>query len=355
MRPAFRPRLINDVFGDPGLFIPFHLERRALLFDLGNLAPLSSRELLSVTHAFISHTHMDHFIGFDALLRIFLGRKRTLHLHGPAGIISRTESRLQGYTWNLVEEYENDLYLKITEVRPHSLVTRTLTSRKRFQPEGADSISVFEGCLLEEPRFRVEGTILDHRTPCLAYALAQRFHVNIDKVALKEMGLPVGPWIDRFKAALYEGDDREGCFEVTWGDGRNGPWCLKRFELGALASRIARITPGTRIAYVTDAGFDPDNRKRIVDLASGADHLFIEAAFLREDKALASKKRHLTAEQAGTLAGMAGVRAFTLFHLSPRYNGRESEFRKEAEEAFQRERGGGSPLISSDMTANMDE
>lgn len=354
MRPAFRPRLINDVFGDPGVFVPFHFERRSLLFDLGDLARLTSREILSVTHAFVSHTHVDHFIGFDTLLRLFLGRGRTLHIYGPSGFFDRIEGRLAGYTWNLVEDFANELVLEVTEVRPHTMLTRTYSSRRRFQPAGGDRRAPFRGLLLKESRFIVEAAILDHHIPCLAFALKERFHVNIDKSALKRLGLPVGPWIDQFKAALYEGKDPESVFEIAWGKGE-GTKSVRRFELGELAHRIARISPGKRIAYVTDAGAAPENCDRIVGLASGADHLFIEAAFLSGEEILAKEKHHLTAEQAGSLAGKAGARAFTLFHFSPRYRGREIEFQKEAVKAFQRIRALKDPLMSSDMASIMAE
>ena len=52
------------------------------MFDIGELHTLSSRDLLKVTHLFVTHTHMDHFIGFDNLIRIFLGREKELHLFG---------------------------------------------------------------------------------------------------------------------------------------------------------------------------------------------------------------------------------------------------------------------------------
>jgi ribonuclease Z len=71
-----------------------------------------------------------------------------------------------------------------------------------------------------------------------------------------------------------------------------------------------------------------------VDLAKDSDHLFIEAAFLDRDKDTARKKYHLTAKEAGDLAGKAGAKQFTLFHFSPRYSELTEEIKKEAADAF---------------------
>ena len=70
--------------GDPGLYVDFRDERRALLFDLGDISVLPPRKLMRLSHIFVTHTHMDHFSGFDHLLRVVLGRKAQVVLFGGA-------------------------------------------------------------------------------------------------------------------------------------------------------------------------------------------------------------------------------------------------------------------------------
>jgi len=73
----FNARLVNDPFGDPALYLDLRYRREALLFDLGDIQELAPRMILKIDHIFVTHTHMDHFIGFDHLLRICLGGRNT--------------------------------------------------------------------------------------------------------------------------------------------------------------------------------------------------------------------------------------------------------------------------------------
>ncbi|MCX5879441.1 MAG: MBL fold metallo-hydrolase, partial [Deltaproteobacteria bacterium] len=164
-RPSFTARLVNPPFHDPGLFVSFQFQRRAILFDLGDLHALSAKELLKVDLVFVTHTHMDHFVGFDTLLRVSLGREKELHLFGPEGFFERVEGKLAGYTWNLVGEYPYNLQLRVTEVDEERCRTRVYLCRDRFLPAGKEGEAPFTRLLTKEPAFRIEAALLNHRIP----------------------------------------------------------------------------------------------------------------------------------------------------------------------------------------------
>jgi ribonuclease Z len=332
MRPDFHPRLINGPFEDPGLFVPFLFQKRAILFDLGDVSALAARDLLKLTHVFVTHTHMDHFIGFDHVLRLLLGRDKELHIYGPEKFLANVEGKLAGYTWNLVENFETRFVLHATEVHGRHTITRSYACRQRFAASRPARQSAFSGILVQEPALKISAAILDHRLPCLGLRLEERFHINIRKEKLSEFGLDTGPWLSAFKQAIYAGSDPNDRFEVTSAKNRS---IRRQFALGELAEAIAMITPGQIIGYVADVGYQPENVEKIIGLAQGADHLFIEAAFLDRHRHVAQQKHHLTARQAGLLARQAQVKQFTLFHHSPRYIDQGHLLQAEARQAFE--------------------
>jgi ribonuclease Z len=331
MPPYFHPRPVNGPFEDPGLFIPFLFEKRAILFDLGDLYSLSPKDILKISNVFVSHTHMDHFVGFDRLLRLLLGRDKSLFLYGPEGFFKNVEGKLAGYSWNLVQNYPNPFVLVVSEVHPGYIHTRRYPCRTQFEQQGQTITTPFEGKLLDEPSLLVSAVVLDHKIPCLGFCLEEKFHININKNSLDSMGLPTGPWLNDFKQALYQNQDPDFIFELPVVAEEEKK---REFKIGDLANEIAIISPGQKITYITDVVFSEKNIETIVCFAKNSDHLFIEASFLDKHREIAQKKFHLTASQAGSLAGKAGVKALTIFHFSPRYTGQAHILKKEAFEAF---------------------
>jgi ribonuclease Z len=326
--------LVNGPEGDPCLYANFKYEKRALLFDLGDVHGLSARSLLKATHVFVSHAHVDHFIGFDHLLRLHLGRGKTLALFGPTGICGHVESRLRGYSWNLVRNYPHDFRLHVYEAGDAPRSAAAFRCQNGFEREPLDPLAALgdDPVILDEPGFRIESALLEHDIPCLAFALAEKSHINVDKVRLEALGLRVGPWVRRLKALVREGAPDDTAIQVLAADDA-GP-DPGQMTVGTLRDTLLRISAGRKIAYVTDTAFTRETRERIVRLASGADTFFCEAVFSEQDRTRAEARRHLTAAQAGLLAREAEAKRLVLFHFSPKYHSRLDTLYREAGEAF---------------------
>ena len=331
MRPLLHAYLINDRTGDPAVYVEEQFERAAVLFDLGDLQNLPTRKIYRLEHVFVSHAHVDHFFGFDRLLRVSVGHEKTIRLYGPEGFIACVAHKLAAYRWNLVDRYEADLTFVVTEVAPGSsfrAARMRLKTAFAVEPAGCERRS--DGALPTAPGFIAKTAILDHGTPCLAYSIQEPAHVNFWKSRLDERGLRVGAWLRGLRRALIErrDDDFPIVVETT-----SGSLQEKIQPLGELRS-LATETSGQKIAYVTDAADTAENREAIIRLVSGADLLFIEAPFAAADAALAADRAHLTTSAAGAIARTAKVRRVEPFHFSPRYAGREEMLLREVQAAF---------------------
>jgi len=321
-----QPSLINEPFSDPGLFIDFRFGRRALLFDLGDLTPLSPRQLLRITHAFVSHTHMDHFAGFDRLLRVCLHRTAPLHLIGPPEFADRVEHKLRAYTLNLLDAESVDFVIVAAEFSGAGFNrVCEFRAREAFRRREMPAVPLSPGLLLDEEEFRVVGTVLHHGIPCLAFAFEEKLRINVWREGLRRVGLPVGPWLREAKRAARQGAPDHSQVHICDG---------LAISLGDLRQHVLRTARGQKIAYVVDLTYNEQNIEKVVGLARDADQLFIEAPFLDVDANIAAERWHLTARQAGQIAKRAGVRRLIPFHFSARYRARADELMREAEEAF---------------------
>jgi ribonuclease Z len=326
MADRFAPRLINGAFEDPVLFIGFHYERRAMLFDLGRLDRLSVREILKLSDVFVSHTHIDHFIGFDHLLRSSLNRERELRLFGPKGFIENVRGKLAGYTWNLIRDYP--LTLVVYEVDGVEMRKVEFKAAHDFRPE-EEMISPFSGTLLEEPALCVRAAILDHKIPCLAFSLEEFKRFNVKRDVLQAMGFHSGPWLDELKTMLRENRPPETRLQIPLSSGGNKDLTLQEWhDLLIVESR------GQKIVYVVDNQYNATNAGRILSLARNADLFYCEAFFSQAEEAIAKERFHFTATQAGLMARQAQVTRLIPFHFSLRYQSEPERLKEEAQRAF---------------------
>lgn len=325
MKSSFRPTLVNGPFQDPALYVALRWQGDALLFDLGRIDRLSPGHCLRLSYVCVSHTHMDHFMGFDQLLRLTLPRDRELTFCGPPGLIDNIRGKLGGYTWNLTASYT--LQLHVVERHDDRLERARFRASTGFAYEALPATPSPPGALVDTPAFRIETTTLDHRIPCLAFRVGERRHLNVRTDALEARGLQPGPWLAALKDAMRNGDDGA---RITLSNGDT-------VTAGALGREIIVDHPGQQIAYVVDTRFDAANARRILDLTRGVDLLYAEARFLDVDRDEAEKRHHLTARQSGFLARVAGARRLEVFHFSPRYQGMAQAFHTEAQAEFRGE------------------
>ncbi len=248
-----------------------------LLFDCGEGTQqqlLRSVGLPELDAVFLTHYHLDHWLGLLGMLKTFdlRTRERPLTLYGPPGlkaligamrpvVIGRT-----GYP------------LRLVELEPHEEVA-------------------FDGYL-------IAAFPVDHRITAYGYAYVEADRPGrFDAAAARALGVPEGPDFGR----LQRGEEVAGVRpEQVVGPQRPG--------------RRIVISGDTRPCQTTEV------------YAHGADLLVHEATFLDVDRARARETGHSTAAEAAAVARDAGVRLLALYHLSTRYLPRD--VRDEARAAF---------------------
>lgn len=171
--PYFEPTLVNPPIEDPALLLKIRQEKRIFLFDCGSLSRLTRAPLQQITHIFITHAHIDHFIGFDSILRANIALDKTLTLFGPKGITRQIHCKVLAYTWNLITK--DSLKFKIWEVGEREMCQTALFPSDCFQQcHNCEEKTLDNNIVYEEKFFQIKYAPLHHKTPCLGYAIEER-------------------------------------------------------------------------------------------------------------------------------------------------------------------------------------
>jgi len=329
VRATSEIRLVNGSTGDPGLFIDYPGRDDAILFDAGENGHLEITRLADLDAVFITHHHVDHFIGLDRIVRANLDRDKTLHIFGPSGTIARVYARIKSYEYPFFPFQK--LTLLVRDVEPGLIRSASLECSKRF-PEPEPVETHWEGpTLFQGEGIRVESASTDHTVPGLAFALVEEpgYHPSPEKLA--DGTIRPGPWVGQVLARLRKGEPLDAPMTISGG----------RFSLGDLADQYYERSPGLRVAYVTDTAWSDRSKPGLIRLAHKAWRLYCDSFYAAREIKQAEKHRHMTASQAAELARLAKVESLVLIHFAGRYVGRYTDLVEEARSIF--------PATSADL------
>jgi ribonuclease Z len=244
-------------------------DEEAFLFDPGEgtqrqltFADVSAR---SIGHVCITHFHGDHCLGLPGIIqRISLeGRPGPLHLYYPdAG-----EEYFERLRFATI--YYSDVLVVAHPVPVGGVVEIHRTPTRALYAHG-----------------------LEHSTPTIGFRLEEfpRRHLLPEK--LWERGL-AGPIVGELA--------RSGSVQIG---GRT-----------VRVEEVSEMRPGHAFAFVMDTRACDG----AVFLARHADLLVMEATYRAQERELAARYRHSTAEDAARTAAAAGARRLALTHFSQRY------------------------------------
>ena len=315
------PTCFSGLIDDPCLIIRDRPIHQSIMLDCGALSHVAKREMKPVRAIFVSHAHMDHFMGFDVFLRQVHASPRLIELFGPAGFADRVEARLRGYDWNLAEPYWCSFM--VHEIHRQEVLSFRFSGLDRFirKPEGARPRAAV---IYELNHMEVSAELLDHRIPVLAFRVRERKLFGVNQEKMVERGLVLGDWLCELKRRFF----------IDWQG--SGPLKVLRKQNGkvqeetvadarGLYHEISEERSSASIGYLTDIGFHQKNAEMAARFLAGVTLLAAECAFLREDLHKARSSCHLCTDDMNALLARVQPRYFLPLHLSKTYLGRSDE------------------------------
>ena len=260
--------------GLPSLLVRRGAER--ILIDCGEGTQrqlLRAGGLSDITDVFITHLHVDHWLGLPGLLQTFnlRDRERPLTIHGPQGLLELMRAMRRVY------------------------------GRLGFD---LDVVELAAGDAVRRDTLEIQAVNVRHRVLAYGYVLVEDTRPGrFDAALAQQLGVAPGPDFGR----------------------------LQRGEKVAGVRPEQVVGPPREGRKIVVSG-DTAPCETLAIAAHGADLLIHEATFGEEERERAQLTGHSTAAQAAQIAADAQVRMLALTHISARYGGRE--LREEARAIF---------------------
>ncbi|WP_159023134.1 peptidase [Formosa sp. L2A11] len=273
--------------------------------DCGEATGLSVKECQNTKAIFISHTHIDHFVNFDTILRHQIGTGRKVIICGPKGIINQVQNRIKSYCWNLIEK--DAISYEIREIQEHGTIKTATINPPFWEQEEKGEITGSK--IFEEKDFCVEFEILDHKTDSISYLFKANDKI---KIAL-DNNFKGGKWVADLKKS-FEMNTEDVMIDVH---GVN--------HLSKDLFYMVKKEEGEKLGVIMDHAANAENHKKIKNRFFKCDHVFIECFYKDEDKQFASSNYHSYASMSGQIMKACEVKKAIPVHFSRKYGTEEIE------------------------------
>ncbi|HEY5973593.1 MAG TPA: MBL fold metallo-hydrolase [Geobacteraceae bacterium] len=303
---------------DPLLLVTVRPLGRSLLFDCGQLHHLAKRLLKSIDAVFISHAHMDHFMGVHTLIRHNHVSPRTIRLFGPPGLADRLAAAFACYDWNLCEP--SWCTFLVHELLPGRLVNSRFAGPDGFRRESVGEEQLVDRIIYRTDYLQVEAALADHKIPVLLFRLTERPSFLIDGEKVHQAGLKAGPWLEELRRRHRRGALTSGPLVVTR---RSGEGIVEEtvHEVGKLYRELQKVVAPASLGYLTDLGLTQANRRVVTELLAGVTLLASECSFLAAEQDKARLSCHLCTSELNSLAAELRPSFLLPLHLSKSHQG----------------------------------
>ncbi len=256
--------------------IAIRVDGNVYLFDSGECC---QKQLIkykvgygSIRNIFISHLHLDHFLGIYGLIE-------TLRMTTDVKYEKLNIFAPKGFSSLLINNWE---FLNIKKIR--------------------------QGKLLRVKDVEISAFKVKHNKNSYGFVIEEDERIKFNAEKAKKLGV---------KGRMFKLIEEKG--EIKIGE--------RKIKLNEISKKIK----GRKIVYTGDTAYC----KNTIKFAENADILIHEATFREELEEEARKTGHSTTKDAALIAKEAGVKTLILTHISARYKEEEAEeIKKEAEKYF---------------------